>query len=109
MPKKSTITIEVELDDNKVPESLHWSAPDGGVEQEESKAILLSLWDDQQKEAMRIDLWTKEMPMDDMKRFFHQVFHTMAESYQRATNEEDVAQEIANFAEVFAQKAGIKM
>ncbi len=109
MPKKSTITIEVELDDNKIPETIHWSAPDGGVEREESKAILLSLWDDKEKEAMRIDLWTKEMPMDDMKRFFHQVFHTMAESYQRATNEEDVAQEIANFAENFAQKAGIKM
>ncbi len=106
---KSQITIDVELDDNKVPEKLHWNAPDGGVENEESNAIFLSVWDDKAKEALRIDLWTKEMPMDDMKRFFHQMFHSFAEVYQRATNEEDVAKEIADFAEYFAQKAGIKM
>ncbi len=106
---KSEIKIEVELDDNKVPEKLSWDAPDGGVENQETKSLFLSVWDDQKKEALRIDLWTKEMPMDDMKRFFHQMFHSMAQTYERATQEEDVAQFISNFAEEFAQKAGIKM
>ncbi len=106
---KSQITIEVELDQNKVPEKIQWNAPDGGVENEETKAVFLSVWDDKTKEALRIDLWTKEMPMDDMKRFFHQMFHSMAQTYQRATNEEDVAEEIAKFAEQFAHDAKIKM
>jgi gliding motility-associated protein GldC len=38
----------------------------------EAKAIMLSVWDSKEKESMRIDLWTKEMPVDEMKIFFHQ-------------------------------------
>lgn len=84
-------------------------SPDGGVIGAESKAILLSVWDDKVKEALRIDLWTKEMPVDDMKRFFHQVLHSLGDSYQRATDEEEIAEEIRKFAEYFADRSGIKM
>lgn len=106
--KKTQITIDVELDENHVPEKLSWSAPDGGVENQETKAAMISVWDDKEKEALRIDLWTKEMPMDDMKRFYHQIFISMANSYVRATNEDEVADYIVEFAENFAYKAGIK-
>ena len=72
----STITSEikflVELDENKVPEKVSWTAQDGGVQLEETKAILLSVWDAKAQETLRIDLWTKEMPVDEMKLFFHQ-------------------------------------
>jgi gliding motility-associated protein GldC len=69
---KSKIIIDVSLDENKVPEKLHWSAKDGGVENQQAKAMLLSVWDAKAKESMRIDLWTKDMPLDEMKIFFHQ-------------------------------------
>ncbi len=105
---QSEIKISVELDENKVPEKLFWTAEDGGIEQQESKAVFLSVWDDAQKELLKVDLWTKEMPLDDMKKFFHQMFHTMATTYQRATNEDDIAEEIAKFAEEFAFLAKIK-
>lgn len=106
--KKTQITIDVELDENHVPEKLSWNAPDGGVENQETKAAMISVWDDKEKEALRIDLWTKEMPVDDMKRFYHQIFISMANSYVRATNEDEVADYIVEFAENFAYKAGIK-
>jgi gliding motility-associated protein GldC len=48
---------------------LLWSAQDGGIELSEAKAIMLSVWDSK-VESMRIDLWTKEMPVDEMKIFF---------------------------------------
>ena len=106
--KKSHINIEVGLDVNQVPETLHWSAEDGGVEKQETKAILLSVWDELNKEALRVDLWTKEMPMDDMKMFFHQILSAMAITYERATSEEEVALKIRLFAEEFAVAAGIR-
>ena len=106
--KKSHINIEVGLDENQVPETLHWSAEDGGIDYQETKAILLSVWDELNKEALRIDLWTKEMPMDDMKMFFHQVISTLANTYERATSEKDVALKIRLFAEEFAVAAGIR-
>lgn len=69
---KSEIKFNVELDENRVPEKLTWSAQDGGVLAEEAKAIMLSIWDSKAQETMRIDLWTKDMPVDEMKIFFHQ-------------------------------------
>ena len=70
--KVSNINIQVEVDENHVPESLNWTAEDGGVKDEEAKAMLLSIWDSKQQETLRIDLWTKDMPVDEMKKFFHQ-------------------------------------
>src|SRR5690606_11382559 len=106
--KKTQIIVEVELDENHVPEKMTWNAEDGGINHKETKAAMISVWDDKEKEALRIDLWTKEMPMDDMKRFYHQIFISMATSYQRATNEDEVANYIVEFAENFAYQAGIK-
>lgn len=41
----SKIEFTVELDENKIPESISWSAEDGGIQNESSKAIMLSVWD----------------------------------------------------------------
>ena len=79
--KKSNININVTLDENRVPEKLRWSAEDGGVEDQDAKAMLLSMWDGEQKETLKIDLWTKDMPLDDMKMFFHQTLVTMSETF----------------------------
>lgn len=81
---KSEIKFNVELDENRVPEKLTWSAQDGGVLAEEAKAIMLSIWDSKAQETMRIDLWTKDMPVDEMKIFFHQTLVAMADTFKRA-------------------------
>ena len=69
--KRTEIKIGVELDENRVPDNIFWTAPDGGVKGQASKAMLLSMWDHVNKESMRIDLWTKDMPVDEMRVFFH--------------------------------------
>ena len=38
-PKKDII-INVELDDNKIPENIKWSAEDGGVNNQDGKALI---------------------------------------------------------------------
>ena len=70
--RNSKIEISVDLDENKIPEKIFWSAEDGNIKNKESKALFLSVWDSEKKESLRIDLWTKEMPLDEMKIFFHQ-------------------------------------
>lgn len=107
--RKTQITIDVELDENHIPEVITWNAEDGGVEKEETKAIMVSVWDDKTSEALRIDLWTKEMPVDQMKMFIHQIMVSLGHTYQRATGEEDVALWMEEKAEEFAVKSAIKM
>lgn len=106
MNKKSTINIQVELDEDKMPETIEWNAPDGGIDQlQKAKAILLGLWDGEEKSALRIDLWTTKMMVDEMNDFFYQTFFGMADTYVRATKNETLANELKEFAKSFHQKA----
>ena len=59
-----------------------------GVNDAEAKAFLLSVWDHETKNALRIDLWTKDMPVDDMKMFFYQTLLAMSDTFMRATQDE---------------------
>ncbi len=104
MTKKSTITINVEVDKNNIPEAINWSAPDGGVSNQNTKALLLSVWDHQNLESLRIDLWTKDMPLDQMKQFFHQTLVSLANTYQRATDDDKLADTMKDFCEYFYDK-----
>ncbi len=100
----SEIKFHVELDENRVPEKLSWTAQDGGIENEPAKALLLSIWDSKSQETMRIDLWTKDMPVDEMKKFFHQTLVAMADTFERATNDEKMAATMRDFCDYFAEK-----
>ena len=101
---KSKIELHVELDENRVPEKLHWSAQDGGIANEEAKAMMLSVWDGESKETLRIDLWTKDMPVDEMKLFFHQTLRAMSDTFNRATQDEKMTATMRDFCDYFAEK-----
>lgn len=103
---KSNINIQVELAEDKMPEAIQWTAPDGGVaEWQNAKAILLGLWDGEEKSALRIDLWTTKMGVDEMNDFYYQTFYGMADTYSRATKNTELAGELKEFAKTFLKKA----
>ena len=100
----SEIKFLVDLDENRVPESLSWTARDGGVEMQPTKAVMLSVWDSNVQETLRIDLWTKDMPVDEMKLFFHQTLVAMSDTFRRATGDEKMADTMKDFCDYFAEK-----
>ena len=106
--KTSSISIEVTIDENKVPEKITWSAPDGGIENKVSQAMLLALWDGESQETLRVDLWIKEMPVDQMKMFFYQSILTMSDTYLRATQDDKMAATMKEFCDYFAEKLNLK-
>lgn len=104
--KNSEIMISVGLDENNVPEQINWHASDTGDEKE-CKAMMLSVWDGDSSDTLRIDLWNKEMQVDEMKLFFHQTLHTMADTFERATGEQQMAMSMRDFCDYFAEKMGL--
>jgi gliding motility-associated protein GldC len=105
MPKISEIKITVELDDNKMPEKIEWEATDAGFEgRKASKTLMLSLWDEKDNVTYGIDLWTKEMKVEDMHLHFHQILLKMADTFERSTNNKDAAGMIRNFSDDFNKK-----
>ena len=100
----SEIKFLIDLDENRVPEKLQWTAEDGGVNQQEAKAIMLSIWDSKVQETLRIDLWTKDMPVDEMKKFFHQTLVAISFTFQRATDDQQMTDTMKDFCDYFAEK-----
>ncbi len=104
----SEINIKVGLDENRVPEALSWSADDGNISDMESKALLLSVWDSNNKDTYKINLWTKEMPVNEMIQFFHQTLTSMSETFEMATGDEKMSATMRDFCDYYAEKMGIK-
>ncbi|WP_445747690.1 gliding motility protein GldC [Polaribacter sp.] len=104
----SEVIFHIHLDENKIPESISWTAKDGGIENEPSKAVMISVWDHKQKDTLRMDLWTKDMPIDEMKQFYHQTLVSMADTYERATNDVKMSETMRDFCEYFAEKLELK-
>ena len=100
----SDINFRVGLDENRIPEEISWSAEDGGIQNESSKAIMISVWDHKQKDTLRMDLWTKDMPVDEMKQFFHQTLVSMSNTFERATNDDKMSATMRDFCDYFAEK-----
>jgi gliding motility-associated protein GldC len=101
--KTSEIKFTVAVDENNLPEKIDWEATDGN-EKSESKSVMISLWDAKEKNTLRIDLWTKEMEVHEMKQFYHQSLLSMADTFERATNEVEAAADLRKFAQDFAEK-----
>lgn len=102
---KSSIVIDVTTDENRVPDSIRWSATDTSAENAQpAKAMMISFWDGAEKAALRIDLWTKDMMVDEMADFFYQTLMTMADTYGRATQYHEQVDEMKSFAKGFYEK-----
>jgi gliding motility-associated protein GldC len=104
----SEITLRVGLDENRVPEKLTWSAQDGGIDNEAAKAMLLSVWDSRNQESLKIDLWTKDMPVEEMKIFFHQTLVSLSDTFMKATQDEKMTATMRDFCDYFAEKLELK-
>jgi gliding motility-associated protein GldC len=106
--KKTKITIDVNLDENNIPEEMRWTAPDGGVSDMDTKAMLLSFWDSENQETLKMDLWVKEMPVDQMQLFFHQTLVSLSDTFYRATQDEKMTATMKDFCDYFAEKLELK-
>ena len=103
--KQSTIKIDVLLDPDKVPEQINWTASDSTDDTgQRAKAMCIAFWDGAEKTTLRIDLWTKDMMMDEMADFYYQMLMTMADTFKRATQQQELSDDMKKFARVFFDK-----
>ena len=93
------------LGPNKIPEQINWEASDSTADMKQrAKAMCLAFWDAADKSALRIDLWTKDMMVDEMGDFYYQMFMSMADTFKRATRQEALSEEMKIFAKGFIEK-----
>ena len=100
--RQSRITIDVSLDEKNIPDQILWNATDSTADNaQKARAMMLSFWDGADKSALRMDLWTKDMMVDEMADFYYQTIMTMADSFERATHQAELVEMMKNFAKDF--------
>lgn len=101
--RETSIQLHISLDENNVPEKIRWDATDKPEEgQTEIKSLSLAMWDQNEQSTMRIDLWVKDMPVDEMKRFYIDSIGGLSQSLLRATGDEYMAGEMNALCERLA-------
>lgn len=106
MSKEAEIIFKVRLDEENIPESIHWDATDSDIEGPKAcSAMLISIWDHERKNSLSIDLWTKEMTVEEINIHYFQTIIGLAETYHRATNNKEIADLIKRFGSEFADRA----
>ena len=103
----SEIKVQVGMDENKLPIEIRWDAQDGDMKNQVAKAMFLGMWDGEEKNTMKIDLWTMDMSIEEMQQFFHFTLLSMADTFERATNETNIIEDLRDYCYHFAEKMDI--
>ncbi|MFN8281085.1 MAG: gliding motility protein GldC [Saprospiraceae bacterium] len=104
MAQKSEIKIIVRLDDDKIPSSIEWTSDEGNEQYTEAKAFLLSIFEKNSQDTLKLDLWTKEMEIGEMDRFMYHTLKSLCDTYTKATNHAELGNEMMKFVEYFGSK-----
>ena len=101
------IEIQVTTDENKVPTEIHWTAPNEKIKGRSAKAMTVVFWDEENTSTMNMDLWTKEMSVEEMRHFVCQSMMLLADTFERATNDKAHAEAVRGFTTELAKRVGV--
>jgi len=104
--KQTEINFKVTLDANSLPVKIDWNAPDAG-QTSSCKSMMVALWDEKENNTLRIDLWTKDMSVDEMKKFYIQNILTLTDTYLKATNDDKTSALVKDFFAEVGKKIGV--
>jgi gliding motility-associated protein GldC len=104
--KTTEINFRLTVDENNLPVKIEWEAPDAG-DKSECKSVMIALWDAKENNTLRIDLWTKDMMVDEMKKFFHQNVMTLTDTYIRATGDDSTAKKVKTLFQEIGKETGV--
>ncbi|HEX7413487.1 MAG TPA: gliding motility protein GldC [Bacteroidia bacterium] len=104
--KQNEITFKVSLDEHNLPVNIEWLSPETN-QVTKCKSMMVALWDEKENNTLRIDLWTKDMMVDEMKKFYIQNILTLTDTYQKATADDATANAVKDFFSEVGKKIGV--
>lgn len=104
---RSAIHIHISLDEQNYPAEITWQTDEPGAEEHPCKAMLLSLFDANTRDTVKIDLWTNDMQIMEMDRFFFQTLRALADTYHNATRNTRLASAMQQFVQYFGEETEI--
>ena len=107
--KTSEIKLRIGLNKEKLPVKIDWQADGGasGGKPAEAKAFLLAIFDKDSRDTLKMDLWTKDMQVNEMDRFFFQTLRGLADTYFKATQNQQLATDMQKFVQYFGEQTEV--
>ena len=103
-----TLEFKIELDENHLPLNIKMITSNGEDDEDNIKALMISAWAAKTQETLRIDLWTKDMPVNQMFILYHQTLMGMASTLEKATGHDRLAGALKDYCDFFAEQTKIK-
>ncbi len=101
--RKSSISFQVQLDEKNIPEKINWQASDTGNQPMETKAVACSIWDGEQQNTLKLDLWTKNMQIDEMEKFYVDTLGGLSQTLLNATGDTYLSGEVNKLCDKFVE------
>lgn len=102
MAREAEINLRFTLNEENIPENILWWASEAeDLEKKQCDAMFLSLWDRKESNTLTIDLWTKSMQVNEMNTHCYFTIMKMADTYEKATNNKEIAEKFREFASEF--------
>jgi gliding motility-associated protein GldC len=98
------IKFTIRVDEQNLPRPIEWEATDAGKGKMKCNSVKIYLWDNEAQNSMHIDLWTKDMLVQQMNVHYIHNLLNMADSYKRSTGNTEGAELFRQFAHRFAAK-----
>lgn len=109
LEKEKAINIKVGLDNKNHPKKIFWKSEDNpqGKEWTEAKGMLVSFFDAEYLDTYKLDLWTTDMQVAEMDRFVFQTIKGITDTYQKATGNSQLANDMQKFVQYFGEQTKI--
>ena len=104
---KSKLPFDLQLDDNNVPKKIIMNSSDSQAEDVLLKSVIIAAWDEKTKETLRVDLWTKDMMVNEMYIMYHQTLMSTANTLSKSTGQDQLAGALRDYCDYFAQETRI--
>jgi gliding motility-associated protein GldC len=104
---ESKLTFDLELDENDVPKNIVMNSTDKQAVNINLKSLMIAGWDAKTKETLRVDLWTKDMMVNEMFIMYHQTLMSMANTLEKSTGHDKLAGALKDYCEFFAEQTKI--
>lgn len=103
----SKLTFDLELDENNVPKKITMNSSDKQADNVHLKSLMIAGWDETTKETLRVDLWTKDMMVNEMFIMYHQTLMSMANTLEKSTGHDKLAGALKDYCRFFAEQTKI--
>jgi gliding motility-associated protein GldC len=100
--RRSTILFKIDLDENNLPDKITWKASDKQDIESNTKAVAVSLWDPDQQNTLKIDLWTKDMRVEEMDKFLVDTLGGLSQTMLNATGDTFISNSINTLCDQLA-------